>query len=212
MTSPPPTDRPTLCGAKGWGSTLAEAMLAVAGIPYEFVDVDGFDKPGPERDLLLRFNPLAQVPTLVLADGQVMTESAAIALYLAEAAPDSGLAPAPGSSDRPRFLRYLVWLAANVYPTFTYGDYPERWATTGSKELRVTTDAYRGKLWLWFDDEAGAPHVLGDRFSALDIYVAVMTRWRPGRPWFEAHTPRLTAIADAAAAHPAVGPVLKRNF
>lgn len=121
------------CGAysvfsvPGWGSVLAEAMLALCPAPARIEDVTGFDQPGAARDRLLRVNPLGQVPTLLLPDGTVMTESAAIALLLSERYPEAGLAPAPGTPLRPGFLRRLVWLAANVYPTFTYGDYPERW-------------------------------------------------------------------------------------
>ncbi len=55
-----------------------------------------------------------------------MTETAAIALMILDQRPD--LAPAPGTPQRQQFQRLLVWLVANVYPTFTYADYPERWA------------------------------------------------------------------------------------
>nr|WP_142478961.1 glutathione S-transferase [Klebsiella pneumoniae] len=120
-------DRATLYGLPGWGSTLAEIMLVAASTPFDFVAVEGFDAPGPNRNRILALNPLGQIPVLVLADGQVMTESAAIALHLAETHPGAGLAPAPDPA-RARFLRLLVWIVANIYPTFTYGDYPERWA------------------------------------------------------------------------------------
>lgn len=58
---------------------------------------------------------------------------------------------------------------------------------------------------------AGAPWFLGERFSALDLYLVMLTRWRPRRAWFDAHAPRLAAIADRAAALPAVAPVLARH-
>lgn len=203
--------RMTLYGAPGWGSTIVEAMLAVADIPYDFVDVAGFDRPGPARDTLIALNPLAQVPTLVLADGTVMTESAAIALLLADLAPEAPLAPPPGAPERPPFLRRLIWLVANVYPTFTYADYPERW-TSDTDGLVGKVMEYREKLWRQFDAEIGAPHVLGTRLSALDIYVAAMVNWWPGRAWFDAHAPRIVSAADAALAHPAIAAVMARNF
>lgn len=212
MASIPTTASPTLYGAPGWGSTLVEAMLAVAGVEYDFVNVEGFDEPGPTREKLLAVNPIGQVPVLLLADGAVMTESAAIALWLSEQFPESPLAPPPGSPQRSQFLRYLVWLVANVYATFTYADYPERWAPGDADTLRHSVVEYRKRLWRWFEGEAKGPYVLGDTMSVLDIYVAIMIRWRPYRPWFEAEAPRLIAIADRTAAHPAIAPVLARNF
>lgn len=116
----------TVYGVPGWGSTISELMLSLADIPYEVVDVEGFDQPGPARERLRQINPLCQVPTLRLADGSIMTETAAIALMILDQRPD--LAPAPGTPQRQQFQRLLVWLVANVYPTFTYADYPERWA------------------------------------------------------------------------------------
>ena len=56
-----------LYGVPGWGSTISEVMLTLADIPYQFVNVDGFDQPGPQRELLQKLNPLCQVPTLALA-------------------------------------------------------------------------------------------------------------------------------------------------
>src|SRR5688572_22796341 len=94
-----------LMSAKGWGSVLAETAMASAGVDYEIEDVD---MEGP-RTSLLRVNPLGQVPTLILPDGRVMTESAAIVLHLHDLNPAAGLAPAPGDAERPDFLRWLVF-------------------------------------------------------------------------------------------------------
>ncbi len=73
-----------------------------------------FDQPGAQREKLLAINPLCQVPTLLLADGSVMTESAAIALMILDERPD--LAPPAGTPQRRQFQRLLIWLVANVYP------------------------------------------------------------------------------------------------
>lgn len=202
----------TLYGRKGWGSMIVEAALAQARLPVDLVEVEEKDHrlahPG-----LLAANPLGQIPTLVLPDGRAMSESAAIILYLSELAPDSGLAPPPGDPTRPEFLRWLVFLVAQIYPTFTYGDYPARFVPEAQAEtLRAGIYAYREKLWRQVEDAAQAPWFLGDRFSALDIYVAIMTTWRPRRPWFKANTPKLVAIAEAAARLPKLAPVFTRNW
>ena len=202
-----------LYGVPGWGSVLAEAMLAWCDAPFRLENVEGFDRDGPARDRLLAVNPLAQVPTLVLPDGAVMTESAAIALLLAERCPQAGLAPAPDAPERAAFLRWLVWLVANVYPTFTYGDYPDRWAASAPDELAASTLDHRKRLWRQLEAavEPG-PWVLGERFSALDIYVGAMVHWRPRQEWFGANCPKLAAVADQVDALPKLAPVWRRNF
>ena len=205
----------TVFSVPGWGSALAEAMVALCGLPLQIEDVTGFDRPGEARDRLVRVNPLGQVPTLLLPDGPVMTESGAIALLLSERHPEAGLAPRPASPSRPVFLRRLIWLVANVYPTFTYGDYPQRWVSEETKALRTSTDTYRENLWRQFESDVGdgdGNWVLGPEFSALDVYVAVMTHWRPRRAWFARECPRLSAIAARVDEHPILGAVLRRNF
>jgi GST-like protein len=211
--SAPVSSSYTLFSVPGWGSALTEAMLALCLAPVRIEDVTDFDRPGATRDRLASINSLAQVPTLLLPEGTAMTESAAIALLLAERYPQAGLAPAPGTPLRGTFLRRLIWLAANVYPTFTYGDYPERWVSGDAQSLKSSTDVFRERLWREF--EADVPEggwALGSDLCALDIYIAVMTHWRPRRAWFAAHCPRLGAIAARADAHPILGTVLQRNF
>ncbi|WP_322966208.1 glutathione S-transferase family protein [Sphingomonas fuzhouensis] len=182
-----------LYGVPGWGSAIVEAMLALVGEPYDFVDVDGFDRPGEAQDRLAAVNPLRQVPALVLDDGDVLTETAAIALWLADR--HAGLAPPSGTTEHPHFLRLLIWIVANVYPTFTYGDYPERWAASAPDELRAATNAHRERLYHWLEDQVVGPYLLGEQPSALDCYAAVMIDWRPQREWFAQNTPRLFAAA-----------------
>ena len=80
----------------GWGSVLVEAQLAWYDLPHQIEELDDLFVSAAARDTLRPVNPLAQVPTLVLPGGQVMTESAAIMLYLADVAPGAGLVPLTG--------------------------------------------------------------------------------------------------------------------
>ena len=203
-----------LYGVKGWGSALSEAMLTLCGARFVFEDVEGFDAPGPAHDKLAAINPLVQTPTLVLPDGEVMTESAAITLLLAERYPEAGLAPRiDDAALRPHFLRRLIWIVANIYPMFTLGDYPGRWVDADADKLVEASEGYKKRLWRDFESDIGyGLWVLGERFSALDIYVAVMTHYRPRRDWFAAECPKLHAIAERVDIHPILAPVLKRNF
>lgn len=204
-----------LFGRAGWGSALIEAQLVWYGRPFEFEDVGDLFKSAEAREKASRVNPLAQVPALILPDGTLMTESAAITLLLADDAPlDRTLVPPASAPERAAFLRWLVFLVANIYPTFTIADDTTRWIAgeAPQKELRERFNDYRLRLWRQVEASLGdGPWFLGERFSALDIYVAVMTRWTPRRPWF-AETPKLNAIATRTDAVPELAPVMKRNF
>ncbi|SCC08680.1 GST-like protein [Kosakonia oryzendophytica] len=200
----------TVYGVPGWGSAISELMLTLADIPYQFTNVDGFDQPGPQRQTLQTLNPLCQVPTLQLDDGSVMTESAAVALMILDKRPD--LAPAAGTSERKQFWRLLVWLVANVYPTFTYADYPERWAQDAPEQLRESCIRYRKSLYLWLESQLKAtPYAFGEQLTLLDIYLCVMRTWGPRHSWFKENTPKLSAIADAVNTLPELQTVLRSN-
>lgn len=203
-----------LYGEPGWGSMYVEAQLDWYGLPYRFESVGDLFASAEARAALARVNPVAQVPTLVLADGQVMTESAAMTLHLADLARDDSLVPGPDAPERAAFLRWLVFIVANIYPTFTYGDEPARFvALEAAREgFRAATDAYAQRLYAMMETAAGAPWFLGTRFSALDIYVAGLTCWRPRRPWFAEHAPKLFAIANRAEAQPKLLECWRRNM
>jgi GST-like protein len=206
-------DKPLLLGCKGCGNAIVEAAFAVAGIPVECEEVD-YSGDSPTRARLLAVNPLAQVPSLVLPGKRVMTESLAILHYIDDRAPQAKLVPAKGDPAREDFYRWAVFLVAALYPTFTYGDDPKKWVPgeEGAKALKESTNRHREDLWKQLDGVAGSPWFLGDTFSALDLYCAVMVHWRPGRKWFDANAPRIMAIAKRAAALDAVAPVIARNF
>ena len=202
-----------LLGCKGCGNAIVEAAFAVAGIGLDCEEVD-YSGGSATRARLLEVNPLGQVPSLVLPDGRLMTESLAMIHYLHDLAPGAGLVPAAGKPGRAEFLRWSTFLVAALYPTFTYGDEPAKWVedTQGAKQLRESTDRHRQALWMQLEEAAGEPFFLGERLGALDLYIAVMTRWRPGRKWFTANTPKLMAIAEKTAATPQVAAVIAKNF
>jgi len=202
-----------LYGRQGWGSVLVEAQLVWYGMPYTMVELGDLFASAEAREQLAPINPLAQVPTLALPDGRIMTESAAITLMLADATAQRPLVPSPGHITRPDFLRWLIFLVANVYPTFTYADDPRRFVPEASAEaFRVNVAAYKERLWHQVDEAAKAPWFLGQNFSALDIYIAAMTHWLPRRQWFATACPNLTAIALATEALPDLAEVWRRNF
>jgi len=198
-------------GTRGCGSVIVEAALVLAELPYDREELDYSTPAGRER--LLAYNPLAQVPTVILPDGTPMTESLALILAIADRVPAAGLIPAVGDPLRDPALRYLALLVTAIYPTFTYGDEPAKWVgEAAGPALGEACLAHRQQLWRYLDGVARGPTSFLGRFSAIDLYLAAMTRWRPGREWFAAHAPKLHAIAVALDHDPRLARLWAANF
>ena len=86
-------------GATGSGSVAIEAALRLIGLPYRVEDHAPWESAAQAR-ALTGINPLLQVPALALPSGEMMTESAAILIWLADAYPTAKLAPAPSDAMR----------------------------------------------------------------------------------------------------------------
>lgn len=196
-----------LLACRGCGSAIVELALTLAKIPYEREEVDYSTEAGRAR--LLPHNPLAQVPTVILPDGTVMTESLALIFAIDDQVPAAGLVPTNQDPLRPIALRWLTFIVAAIYPTFTYGDDVAKWG--GGDAMKAAIDAHRLTLWNQMEANARGPWFLGPRFSAIDLYIAVMTYWRPRQAWFETNAPKLYAIARTAAQDPRIAAVLAAN-
>ena len=202
-----------LYAAAGTGSALAEIALDWAGVAYDREVMTWEQVQARTHAGLPVANPLHQLPTLILDNGQVLTESAAIVLWLDEAYPQAGLLPPPGSAERVHALRWLLFLVTTLYPTFSYGDFPQRYVTdeTAQRELVSSTKSRRKALWQQVDQAVMAPWFCGEQPSMLDAYIAVLSTWSPARPWFTQNAPRLYAIAQRADGLPQVAPAMRRN-
>lgn len=201
-----------LIASKGCGSAVIEMALALAGLPHR-VTLIPYLEPGPGRERLLSLNPLGQVPTLVLPEGAVMTESAAMVLHIHDVAPQAGLVPS-GGDRRAAFFNLLIVLVGAVYPTFTFGDEPKQFGLDDAAAalLRAESDARRLRIWRHLETLVSAtPYALGSAMTAIDLYLVMMTAWRPGRTWFAEHCPKLLSAADAAVQIPIVGRVIERD-
>ena len=207
-----------LYGRLTTGSAASEAALAETGARHTLLDVPG-DRTAAAAGGYLAINPRGQVPALVLPDGTVLTEGAAILLHLADAFPEARLAPPPGTAARATHDRWLFFFHANVYEGELRRYYPDRYTTdpAGAEGVRAAAEDYVKRHYLLFDrarTEAGladAPFALGPRRTALDLYLWMLIQWID-RAWMTAHAARLLAVADAVAALPAVAPVHARHF
>jgi GST-like protein len=205
----------TLYGSKGSGSASIEAALEIAGLAYRRVEAASWT-PSPGLDELKRVNPLAQIPTLVLDDGSVLGESAAILIHLGLAHPESGLI-ASEPARRAQQIRGLVYIAANCYAGIGILDYPERWYPDPDDAVRKAMQT-RGRarlreLWEIFADQfPAAPWLSGDRLGALDLLAATVSKWSGARQALAASRPGFSALLARIEADPRVAAVWARHW
>ena len=173
---------------------IVRFMLEELGQPYETQVLDyGADMRTPEY---LALNPMAKVPTVVHGD-TVLTEGAAICTYLAEAFPDAGLAPAAGSPEKGTFLRWMFFGAGPVEAAVVNKslgveiDTPQLRGRVGYGDFGSVMDTLEGLL------ADGREWLMGNRFSALDVYLGSQIGWGIGfgtmeaRPGFDDYVGRL---------------------
>jgi glutathione S-transferase len=171
---------------------IAHWMLEEVGVPYriELVDFDRGTQKSPE---LLALNPMGKVPTIVHG-GVVVTEAAAVCTYLGDAFPGAGLAPTIDDARRGTYLRWMFFAAACAEAALTdkssprANPPPSRSLGYGSYDDVLDTLAYAL--------EPG-PYILGEQFSAADVYVGSVIGWGlivqnlEPRPIFRAYAERL---------------------
>jgi len=175
-------------------------ILEEIGASYELIEstID-MDKTRPPEQLAI--NPNGWIPVLKW-DGNAMYECAAITVFLCDRYPDAGLAPAVDDPARGLYLQTLVYFSSSVQNAFQLDYYPDRFADTPNDEPSAQRRGTRRlrETWKVIDDQIGDnPWVLGARFSAVDIYLFMLTTWlRPsrGHPTID-EFPNVKRIAEA---------------
>ena len=206
----------TIFGDKGSGAFSAEAVLAEAGAPYEFHHIS-LEKNEQRKPEFLAINPSGKIPALRLPEGEVITESSAILLTIADHFPNARLLPPHASALRAQAYRWLAFMAAEIYPMVEVSDYPERFAPEGAQADALRQKAkerIRERLLIVARFVAG-PWFLSSGFSILDIYASMFTRWRGsiGKEWLaERHLPKLEAISKEVSQRSTIAPVWARHF
>lgn len=188
-------------------------MLEEVGCPYQTVVLDyekssQFDQWGgaalqrPAANsgdhqgarFFSEVNPIGKVPAIV-HNGQVITESAAICAYLADAFPAAGLAPAP--EQRAAYYRWLFFVAGPLEQAVTnlragFTPLPEQEFFLGYGNYNRTVDQLEMAV-------QAQPYVAGDHFSAADVYVGSHIGWGlalqtlPARAAFVSYATRLAS-------------------
>jgi GST-like protein len=196
-------------GAAGSGSVPVEAALTLAKIPFSVVEAATWNGEA-EQAKVARVNPMRQVPALVLSGGEVMTESAAILIWIAERFPEARLAPPPGHEDRAQFLRWMTYVSAAIYSLYWVKDDPSRLAPDPAAQAPLTDRclARIAECWGIMEGEVTpGRYLLGDEISVLDLYVAVVSRFKPRRRRFYEVAPRMGEVVRRIDADPRLAPV-----
>jgi glutathione S-transferase len=202
-----------LYGDRGSGAFSVEATLAEAGADYEFRTVSLKENAQRAPDFLA-INPTGKMPALQLPEGGIVTESLAILVTLAERFSDAQLLPPERSLARAQALRWLAFMATELYPMVEIVDYPSRFAPEGS-ESDALRERAREKLReriLIIERAVASPWLLAEGFSVADIYAAMFSRWDIGAEYREANLPKIVAVANAVAARPRIAPIWQRHF
>ncbi|WP_395321144.1 glutathione S-transferase family protein [Variovorax sp. UC74_104] len=198
-------DRYTLYGAPGSGATPIHAALTLIGAQVEAIDIAPWEGEA-ERERVAGVNPMRQVPALVLPSGEVMTESAAILIWLGDRYPEAQLCPASDDPLRARYLRWMVYLPAAIYSMFWVRDEPSRLVPDPAAQpaMLERTAERIAHCWQLMDSQIDepAPYLLGDKSSMLDLYVTVVSRWTPRRRRFYRVAPRMARVVRRVDADP----------
>ena len=147
-------------------------MLEEAGAPYRIVPID-FEKGEHKTPSFLALNPMGKLPTIVHR-GTVVTETAVIIAYLADTFPRAGLAPALNDPSRGTYYRWLFFGAGCFEPALLdemmKRPPPPQKAAVGWGSYGEVVSTLKSAL-------AKGPYLLGDKFSAADVYVGSGIRW-----------------------------------
>jgi glutathione S-transferase len=178
-------------------------MLEEVGAPYElrFVDIMKGAHKAPE---LLALNPMGKLPTLIDGDA-VVTESAAIGLYLADRHAYGRLAPTVDDPARATYLRWSLFAPSVIEP----GAMAKMGGWT-FREGQAGWGSYEAMLATMEKVVTGRDFVLGSTFSMADVIFGGTVRYMLRFKMIEAR-PALTAYAERLGARPAAQRADEKN-
>lgn len=193
--------------ATGSAAEGVRVILEEIGAPYELIQSTK-DRSLPRSPEQLKVNPNGWLPVLTWGD-EGMYECAAITMFLCDRHPEANLAPAIDAPERAVYLQTLVYFSNSVQNAFQLNYYPDRFADTPADEPGAQRRGNRRlhETWQVIDDQIGNnTWTLGDRFSAVDIYLFMLTTWLApsrGQPTLDTF-PNVQRIANATKERPSV--------
>jgi glutathione S-transferase len=145
-------------------------------------------------------NPKGYVPALSLDNGEVLTEVSALVQYLADQAPQAGLAPAAGTIERYRLLEWLGFISTEIHKGFG-----PLWKPETPEATKAAAKANLAKRFAYLDQRLGrGPYLMGERFTVADAYLFTVTNWTNFHGIDLTPYPNLKAYMERVGARPQV--------
>ena len=191
-----------------------QILLEEVGADYRRVIIDTEKGEEMEADYLA-VNPRGQIPALLLPDGSLLTESAAIVLHIADSHPDSDLLPSPGSVERAQVYRWLFYSVANIYESDLRLYYSERFATDAHCVASIKNKAREDmdSAWELLEQQLGnGPYLLGDQYSVIDPYLLMLVYWHEQPQDLLARCPKLKRLCETVYQRPAVQRIWLQHY
>lgn len=189
----------------GNASLFPHLLLRELGCAFELKLVDR-DHDAQTSAAYLALNPNGKIPVLV-SGGRAIYETVAIGLFLADAHPEAGLAPLPGSAERGDYYRWMAHISNVLQTEFRAWFYPDEFVVDADQAHQVK-DAVGARLTGAFgriSDQLGdRPWLLESGISAADLYLLMMVRWGRTLPRPAREIGVLGAHAERVLARPAV--------
>lgn len=189
--------------AAGTCSLSPHIVAREAGIPIEVERVDIGKEPhltqsGADFNTI---NVKGYVPALVLDDGQVLTEGAAIVQFLADLAPQSRLAPAADSVERYRLQEWLTFISSELHKMFSPWLFHPEFGESAAQAARAKI----AQRFAFLESHlAKHSYLLGEDFTAADAYAFTIVGWARLKQIELAPFPHLKNYMERIAARPKV--------
>jgi glutathione S-transferase len=172
---------------------IARWMLEEVGQPYKTEVLDYASSM--KASAYLAINPMGKVPALRHGDA-VVTETAAICAYLADAFPQAGLAPPTSDRMRAPYYRWMFFTAGPVEAATS--NKALNFVVPPERERMIGYGTYANTMSALENAVSNGKYLLGDNFSAADVYVGsaigfgLMFGTFEKRPAFEQYWQRLS--------------------
>ena len=174
--------------------------LEEAGLAYQAISAPTKTHKLDDGTDYYSINPLGYVPLLVLDDGTSLREGPAIVQYIADQAPQKGLAPANGTLARYQLQSWLNFIGTELHKGFS-----PLFSPASSDEVKAAARDRLGSRLKWVEGElTGKQYLMGEHFTVADGYLFTVTNWAPRVGVDLSPFPGLPAYRERVGARPAV--------